>query len=85
MYKDRNLEHPVITQIERNGYPDAYPDDCLVRETRCAWCTCQLVPGENVYVVDGDAVCPACFEHYISETPLTDLAAALHIHYEAYA
>ncbi len=81
MYNDRNLEHPVITQIERNGYPDAYPDE---PNPDCAWCGMHFRDGDNTFTFCGEEVCEPCFKQWLKDQLITDIADAMHIPHETY-
>ena len=84
MYNDRNLQHPVITQIERNGYPDEY----LEEQDECAWCGTRFRVGDNTFTRCGEDICEPCFRQWLKEQleemPITDIADALEIPHDVY-
>lgn len=81
LYLDRDLEHHVITQIERNGYPDMYADE---QQTECAWCGAHFRAYDNTYTFCGEEVCEPCFKQWLKDQPLTDIADAMEIPHDVY-
>lgn len=83
MPRNRNLQHPEITEIERSGYPRRYSDEDA--ET-CPWCTGDFVDGERVYFVKGEYICESCFSDWVEEDiSLAAIANAMHIPNHIYA
>ena len=86
LYLDRDLEHPDITEIERNGYPRRYTEECNCEEPdSCAWCKGKFMNNEQIFRMSGEYICSCCFEDWLKELSLTDAADEMSIHYTTYA
>lgn len=65
-------DHPEIACALRTGYPRPLPP-----HIKCAECEIELTGESPVYEVDGRRLCEDCFESYIDDMPLEDLAEKL--------
>lgn len=84
-YRDLDLEHPDITAIERNGYPDYYPDE---QQDECAWCGARFQVADHTFTFSGEEICEACFRQWLREQledrSIADIADALDIPHDVY-
>jgi hypothetical protein len=51
------LDHPVIRNMERTGYPDGNTPDVMLF---CQSCGDEIFRGEEYYDIDGDPWCRKC-------------------------
>lgn len=70
------IEHPVITQTERTGYPHPVKE----HKTICERCGTELRSRDLVFTFDGQEMCEDCVKQCIENTySLTEIAMALKI------